>query len=240
MAESVIKRNVIVLGKTGCGKSTLANKILNDERFTVSGKVASETADIQSEVNIVNIEGTRYQITVTDTVGFFDTKQRKKRFNNEIMKKIISELSTVAPQGLNLIIFVFKNGRFTEEEKDSFAIVTKHFKTLIEKASMLVITNCGKRTDARKSAIEDFKGNDATKPFAESMQKGIYTVDFPDLSEYDTEIAEVLEPRLKADQAALHKVIAAADSRYLAEEIKNSAFWQRLTGIICPFLTWWK
>ena len=239
MADSVIKRNVIILGKTGCGKSTLANKILNENRFQVSGKVSSETADIQSEVNIVTIEGTRYQITVTDTVGFFDTKQRNKRFNNVIMKKIISELIKVAPHGLNLIIFVFRNGRFTEEERECFDIVTRHFKTLIEKASMLVITNCGKKQDVRQAAVKDFVSNEFTKPFANSMQKGIYTVDFPDISEYDDEIAEVLKPRIKSDQAALHKVIAAADSTYLAEEIQNSAFWQRLTSIICPFLNWW-
>ena len=236
MAEKVTKRNIIILGKTGCGKSTLANKILNAERFHISSAVSSDTAEIQSETNTVKIEGELYQITVTDTVGFFDTTQRQKRFNNEIMKNIISELTKVAPYGLNLIIFVFKNGRFTLEERESFEIITQHFQSLIEKASMLVITNCGKNRDSREKAITDFKYNRFTKPFADMMQKGICTVDFPDISEYDEEIAAVYRPRIQTDQAALHKVIATADSRFLAEELKNAGFWNRLRSIFCPFL----
>ena len=236
MTDSVIKRNVIILGKTGCGKSTLANKILNENRFIVTGKVSSETVAIKSESNIVTIRGTRYEITVTDTVGFFDTNQREN-VNNDIMKKIVSELSKVAPYGLNLIIFVYKNGRFTTEERESFNIITKHFKSLIEKASMLVITNCGTKEAARQQVIEDFKTHDFTQPFANMMQKGIYVVDFPDLNNYDDEVARVLEPRIERDQARLHEVIAAADSTYLAEEIKDISFWQKMTSVLCPFVT---
>jgi len=87
--DKVQKRKILILGKTGCGKSTIANKIIDQERFQVSSSLQSMTAEVQDKTNVVKIDDKSYEICVMDTIGFFDTKEKKKRFNNSVMIKII-------------------------------------------------------------------------------------------------------------------------------------------------------
>lgn len=145
-----------------------------------------------------------------------------------------------APDGLNLIIFVFKSGRFTEEEKEAFELISRHFKSLVEKLSLLVITNCGKKGDFRQKTIDEFRLSETTKPFADMMHKGIIAVNFPDISEYEDDEQEILLPKIKRDQQALHKIIAAAEESYLAKDIQDNTIWRRIVELACPFLAWGK
>ena len=174
------KRNIVVLGKTGCGKSTLANKIIcHDGTFQVAATFDSCTnLNIHASVSVA-IEGETFTINMIDTIGFSNTTFTKKgtKQSMQIMKDINKHLKLTVPEGLSLIIFVLKLGRFTDEEYKVFKRLAGNFSDLIKELSMLVITGCdGKNDNAREDIIKDFKENPRTKPFADIMKKGIFVL----------------------------------------------------------------
>src|SRR5436305_7998023 len=110
-------RNIILIGKTGNGKSTLANVISGTNRFAESSGSVSETRNIQSEFFEVNLtrngrERIRYQLI--DTVGIGDTQLTPRGVFERI-----GRASHAIREGLNQIFFV-TNGRFTQEEARAY------------------------------------------------------------------------------------------------------------------------
>jgi predicted GTPase len=100
------KITVLLIGRTGSGKSALANVISDDKKFNESGLSVSETRDIQIEN--FEIDGVSYQII--DTVGIGDTKLTTQQVLNKL-----ADASYSIKEGLNQILFV-TDGRFKEEE----------------------------------------------------------------------------------------------------------------------------
>ena len=218
------KRNIVVLGKTGCGKSTLANKIIcDDDTFPVSASFDSSTLMNMHANESIEIGGRTYSINMIDTVGFSDTSKKKQ--NNQIMKEINKQLKLRVPEGLNLIIFVLKLGRFTDEEYKVFKKLAGNFSDLIKELSMLVITGCdGKNDKARNDIIKDFRENRKTKPFADIMKKGIFCVGLPDIKELSEEVKETTQLQMDIDMIPIHRVIADAHLLYLQEQIRQPKF----------------
>ena len=220
--DSVSKRNIVVLGKTGCGKSTLANKIIcHDGTFRVSDSFDTcAHLNIHARNNVV-IEGQTLTINVIDTVGFNDTKKGSKQ-NQQIIKDINKLLKQRVPEGLNLIIFVLRFGRFTDEEYEIFKMLAGSFNDLIKEFSMLVITGCdGKNDKARNDIIKDFRENRKTKPFADIMKKGIFCVGLPDMKDLSEEVRETVQERMDNDMIPIHRAIAEARIVYLQEQRQN-------------------
>lgn len=70
-AKAAKKRNVVVVGRAGAGKSRVANKVLGQEKFTVKNAAASVTLKVQARCCYLDDESsqTRYNLKVIDTVG---------------------------------------------------------------------------------------------------------------------------------------------------------------------------
>jgi predicted GTPase len=67
-------RNILLIGRTGGGKSTLANVLSSTSKFGVSHESVSETKDVQVEkieIQISETEKVTYRIV--DTIGLGDT-----------------------------------------------------------------------------------------------------------------------------------------------------------------------
>ena len=172
-------RNIVVIGKTGCGKSTIANKILcldDDHRvFEVRPSYQAVTTDINNAMHNVRIGSSIYRINMIDTIGFSDTRLSGAKSDDAIMKEIKREMQDRAPEGVNLLMFVFKHGRFTNEERVVFDKIQKNFSTLINHISLLVITNCDQLSkEGKEKVISEFRTDPLTKDFAKMMTKGIY------------------------------------------------------------------
>ena len=168
-------RGVMVVGKTGAGKSTLANAIVrSDDRFTVSSSFSSCTSECEHCYVEVTEENASYRMKVLDTVGLFDTGPTT---NTETIVALKTYVQDHFKEGMTLIIFVLQEGRFTPEEKNSFNFILSRCGEDFSSMSALVITNCDNKDEkGRSDVIQEFKSSPLTKPIAEFMKAGIYTV----------------------------------------------------------------
>lgn len=115
-------RNILLIGRTGNGKSTLANTLVNkngefQEVFKESAGSTSETKKIQKEEFEVEINGEKIKYQVIDTIGIGDTQLNPR----EVLNRVAEACHEVS-RGLNQIFFVIR-GRFTEEELETYNLL---------------------------------------------------------------------------------------------------------------------
>ena len=76
----------------------------------------------------------------------------------------------------------------------------------VSKISALLLAGCeGQDEAARGKIIEEFCSVPFTKNVVNFMQKGIYTVGFPNISEISPSIKEMITKDMKKDAECLHK-----------------------------------
>ena len=227
MAEvkALEKRNVVVVGKTGGGKSTVGNKILGEVKFAVKNVAASVTLKVEAHCSCLDDESspTVYSFKVIDTVGLFDTKAK----NAAAIKEMKNFFQNECPEGVNLVLFVCRKGRFTEEERRTFDYIMKHLRKQISDFSALAITHCeGESDSANQEFLTSFE--EEASDIVSFMKKGIYMVGFPDVSKMKPRIKEAMEEEINEQAEMLRKVVMKADKRCLGKEMFETSFWEKL------------
>jgi len=176
-------RNILLIGATGNGKSTLANVLTNSEEFKEGSGLISTTRKIQSkEFKIGEVD---YRII--DTPGLNDTKLSDR----EILE-LLGETSELLKDGITQIFFVVKN-KITKTEINNYNLL-KEF---------LFDEEVYKHTTIIKSAFPNFKNEEACREKTEEMKQespqlkemvessgGIVFVEFTPLEGVYKEIAE--------------------------------------------------
>ena len=134
------------------------------------------------------------------------------------------------PDGLHLILFVFKEGRLTAEEKQTFDFIIANFEVNIKPVSALVITNCENLAESKKDEIiSEFRSHPTTRPIANLMGKGIYTVGFPNIGDLADHLKQVYTRQIERDVDKLRRLVYSCHASYHFAELFDEMFLARIT-----------
>ncbi|XP_076829403.1 GTPase IMAP family member 4-like [Brachyhypopomus gauderio] len=139
------ERRIVLLGKTGDGKSSCGNLILCEDVFHTGTLPTSITQECSSKTKSINDK----EIKVVDSPGFFYTKLSPEKLNSTILRCIIE----CAP-GPHALVIVLKVGRYTEHERKTVKEIRKSFGDDALKYAVVLFTSGDQLHEGQ--TIEDF------------------------------------------------------------------------------------
>ncbi|CAL1525876.1 unnamed protein product [Lymnaea stagnalis] len=150
---SVSDYTLILIGKTGFGKSATGNTIIGAHEFLDSDSCESVT----SECQVAQGENFGFHLTVIDTPGVMDTLVNSDEAKEKTCQAMIDAISKCPKSKKRALCLVLKYGeRFTDENKKSLYILTRVFGAEFLAKFCVIIFTHGDSFDANNKGTKSF------------------------------------------------------------------------------------
>ncbi|XP_042073672.1 GTPase IMAP family member 7-like, partial [Haplochromis burtoni] len=138
-------RRIVVLGKTGAGKSSFAHTLCGEPVFEVDHTAKSGTQRCQAK--FMSVSGR--MVLFIDTPGFIDTNRPGEEMKSEILRCI-----TECAPGPHVFLIVLKVEKYTEQEKAVIDKINQYFSDEALRFSTIIFTHGDQLPEGMK--IEEF------------------------------------------------------------------------------------